>query len=111
MIKKQNRINVRKVSFSTSTLLLHPFNDLFSRTTWISRCQKGKTSRDLNEARDDGVLGWEWYQLDYNNCTSLQGDNYTNTSPLIFLQARCSSILMPNQQFQSTEGRIRNRIK
>ena len=39
-------------------LLLHPFNGLFSRTTWVSRYQKGKTSLDLNEARDDGVLGW-----------------------------------------------------
>jgi len=37
--------------------LLHPFNSLFSRTTWASRYQKGKTSLDLNEARDDGVLG------------------------------------------------------
>ena len=33
------------------------FNDLFSRTTWVSRYQKGKTSLDLNEARDDGILG------------------------------------------------------
>ena len=39
-------------------LLLHSFNGLFSRTTWLSRCWKGKTSLDLNEARDDGVLGW-----------------------------------------------------
>ena len=38
-------------------LLLHPFNGLFSRTTWVSRYQKGKTSLDLNEARDDRVLG------------------------------------------------------
>ena len=37
-------------------LLLHPFNGLFSRTTWVSQYQKGKTSLDLNEARDDGVL-------------------------------------------------------
>ena len=35
----------------------YPFNGLFSRTTWVSRYQKGKTSLDLNEARDDGVLG------------------------------------------------------
>jgi len=33
------------------------FNGLFSRTTWVSRYQKGKTSLDLNEARGDGVLG------------------------------------------------------
>jgi len=37
--------------------LLHSFNGLFSRTTCVSRYQKGKTSLDLNEARDDGVLG------------------------------------------------------
>jgi len=35
-------------------LLLHPFNGLFSRTTWVSCYQKGKTSLDLDEARDDG---------------------------------------------------------
>ena len=37
---------------------LHPFN-LFSRATWISWYQKGKTSLDLNEARDDAVSGWQ----------------------------------------------------
>jgi len=36
---------------------LHTFNGLFSRTTWVSRYQNGKTSLDLNGARDDGVLG------------------------------------------------------
>jgi len=34
-----------------------PFNGLFSRTTWVSRYQKGKTSLDLTEAGDDGGLG------------------------------------------------------
>jgi len=33
------------------------FNGFFSRTTWASQYQKGKTSLDLNEAREDGVLG------------------------------------------------------
>jgi len=33
-----------------------------SRTTLVSPYQKGKTSLDLNEARDDGVLGWQWYR-------------------------------------------------
>ena len=28
-----------------------------SRTSWVSRYQKGKTSLDLDEARRDGVLG------------------------------------------------------
>jgi len=40
-------------------LLLHPFNSLFSRTTWVSWYHKGKTSLDLNKARDYGVWGWQ----------------------------------------------------
>jgi len=32
-------------------------NSFFSRTTWVSQYQKGKTSMDLNEARDDRVFG------------------------------------------------------
>ena len=39
-----------------ATTTLHPFNGLFSGTTWARRYQKGKTSLDLNEARHDGVL-------------------------------------------------------
>jgi len=35
-------------------LVLHPFIGLFSRTTWVSRYQKSKTSLDLNEASDVG---------------------------------------------------------
>jgi len=35
--------------------LQHPFDGLFSRTTWVSRYQTGKSSLDLNEAKDDGV--------------------------------------------------------
>ena len=48
----------------------------------VSRKQKGKTSLDLNEARDGGVWGWQWHQLDHMQtiCTSLQTDNHTNTS-------------------------------
>ena len=73
-------------------LLLHPFNGLFSKTSWNGRYQKGKTSLDLNEARDYGVLGWQWHQLDHMQTifTSLKTDNHTNTSSLIFLHAGCS---------------------
>jgi len=35
-------------------LLLLPFNGLFSRTTWLSWYQKGETSLDSNDERDDG---------------------------------------------------------
>jgi len=67
-------------------LLLQLFNGLFSRTSWVSQYQKGKTSLDLNEARDDRVLGRQWQQLDHMQtiCTSLQTDNHTNTSSLNF---------------------------
>ena len=34
------------------------FNGLYSRTTWVSHCHKGKTSLDWIEARDDGILGY-----------------------------------------------------
>ena len=46
---------------------------------WVSQYQKSRTSLDLNEARDDGFLGWQWHQLDHMQtvCTSPQ----TNTSP------------------------------
>ena len=79
-------------------LLLQPFSSLFSRTTWVGRYQKGKTSLDLNEARDDGVLGWQWHQLDHMQiiCTSLQTDNHVNTSSLFFTVQML--FLMPNQQ-------------
>jgi len=41
------------------------FIGLFSRTTWVSWYQIGKTSLDLNQARDDGVcMGMQWHQLD-----------------------------------------------
>ena len=58
-------------------LLLHPFNGLFSRTIWVIRYQKDKISLDSNEARDDGVQGWQWQQLDHMQtiCTSLQTEN------------------------------------
>jgi len=61
-------------------------NGLYSRTTWISQYQKGKTSLDLNEARDDGVLGMQWHQLDHTQtiCTLLQTDIHNNTSSLNF---------------------------
>jgi len=44
------------------TTALHTFNGLCSRTSRVSRYQKGKTSLDLNEARDDGVFGRQWHK-------------------------------------------------
>ena len=41
-------------------LLLHPFNGLFSRTTWVGRHQKGKPFRILLQQE---MTGWQWHQL------------------------------------------------
>ena len=43
------------VNIKQQQLLLHQIKDLFSRTTWSSWYQKGKTSLDLNEARNLGT--------------------------------------------------------
>ena len=70
-------------------LLLQPFNGLFSRTTWVSRYQKGKTNLDFTGARDSE---WQWHQLSHMQvCTSLQTDNHASSPPLSFLQAGCPS--------------------
>jgi len=65
------------------TSTLHPFNGLFSRTTSVSRHQKGKPFWILLEQE---MMGWQWHQLDHMQiiCTSLQTDNHASTSPLSF---------------------------
>jgi len=57
-------------------LLLHLFKGLFTSTTWVSQYQNGKTSLDLNNARDNGVLGMDNMQA---ICTLVQTDNHTNS--------------------------------
>jgi len=83
-------------------LLIHPFNCLFSRTTCVSWYQKGKTSLDLNEARDDGVLGRQWHQLDHMQtiCTSLQTDNHTHQHLISQFFTGRMLFLTPSQQCQ-----------
>ena len=67
----------------------HPFNGPLSRTTRVSRYQKGKTNLDFTEARDSES---QWHQLGHMQvCTLLQTDNHASTPPLRFLQARCLS--------------------
>ena len=67
----------------------HPLNGPLSRTTQVSRYQKGRTNLDFTEARDSE---WQWHQLGHIQvCTSLQTDNHSSTSPLSFLQAGCPS--------------------
>jgi len=67
----------------------HPFNGPFSRTTQVSRYQKGKTNLDFTKARDSE---WQWHQLGHMQvCTLLQTYNHTSTPLLCFLQAECHS--------------------
>ena len=67
----------------------HPFNGPLSRTTWVSRYQKGKTDLDFTEARDSE---WQWHQLDHMQvCISLKTDNHASTPPISFLWAGCPS--------------------
>ena len=79
----------------------HRFNGPFSRTTRVSRYQKGKSNLDFTEARDSE---WQWHQLGHLQvCISLQTDNHARTPPLSFFTGRMP-FLSPNQQHQSTEG-------
>jgi len=69
----------------------------------VSQYQKGKTDLYFTEARDSE---WQLHQLGHMQvCTSLQTDNHTNTPPLSFFTGRMP-FLPPNQQRQSTEGKL-----
>jgi len=68
--------------FYFSNTHTHLFNGTFSRTTQVSRYQKGKTNLDFTGARDSE---WQWHQLGRMQvCTSLHTDNHTNTPSLGF---------------------------
>jgi len=71
-------------------LLLHPFNGLFSRTTWVSRHQKGKPLWILMKQE---MMGWQWHQLNHMQiiCTSFQTYNYLSISSFNVLWAGCPS--------------------
>ena len=73
------------IQYNTHTHVYGPL----SRTTRLSRYQKGITNLDFTEARDSE---WQWHQLDHMQvCTTLQTDNHASTPPLCFLQAGCLS--------------------
>ena len=62
---------------------------VLSGSTQLSQYQKGKTNRDLTQARDSE---WQWHQLGHMQvCTALQTDNHASTPPLSFLHAGCPS--------------------
>ena len=91
-------------------LLLHLLNGLLSRTTWVSRYQKGKTSLDLNEARDDGVLGCSG--ISWTICKQSAPCSRQITTPATHHSIFTGRMLFPtpNQQCQSTDGRLLRQI-
>jgi len=52
------------------------------------------------------MMGWQWHQLDHMQitCTSLQTDNHATISSIFTGQML---FLMPNQECQSTEGKVK----
>jgi len=78
-----NSINyeVQTWSHYITTTTLYPLNGLISRTTRVSRHQKGKPFWILLEQQ---MMGWQWHQLDHMQITrtSLQTDDHASTSPL-----------------------------
>jgi len=66
---------------------------------------EGKTSLDLNEARNYWVWGWQWHHLDYMQtiCISLQTDNHTNTSSVNFYRPDAFSDAQPCQNTEGTD--------
>ena len=83
---------------------LHPFNGLFSRTTWLSRHQKGKTSLDLNKARNDGVLGCSGIRWTMCKQSAPRFRQITTPTPHHLIFTGRMLYLTPDQQSQSTEG-------
>jgi len=83
------------------------FNGLFSTTTWVSQFQKCKTSLDLNEARDDGVLGCSGISWIICKQSAPCSRQTTTSTPHHSICTGRMLFLTPNQQCQSTEGKIK----
>ena len=86
--------------------LLHPFNGLFSRATWVSWYSKGKTSLDYNEARDDGLWGCSGISWTICKQSAPRSRQITTPTPHHSIFTGQMLFLMPNQQCQSIEGQL-----
>jgi len=71
----------------------------FSKTTWLSGQQKGRTILDFNEPRDDG---WQWHQLDVRKSFTSHSRQITMQVPHHSVFTGRMPFLLPNQ---STEGK------
>jgi len=107
----ETNVAVQKKTLSakvtTTTTRLHPFNGLFSRTACVSRYQKGKTSLDLNEARDNGVLGCSGISWTICKESAPRSREITTPAPHHSSFTGRMLFLTPNQERQSTKGNIK----
>ena len=85
VIISQPLFRVHMVHLMDTHTHTQPFNGPLSRTTRVSRHQKGWIL--LKQETE-----WQWHQLGHMQvCTSIQTDNHVSTPPLSFLQAGCPS--------------------
>jgi len=84
------------------SLLLHPFNGLFSRTTWVSRHQKSKPFWILLKQEMMGGNGISW-----TVCKSFAPHSKQRTMPVPHCSVFTGQMpfLLPNQQHQSTKSK------
>jgi len=85
-------------------LVLHLINDLFSRTTWVSQYQKGKTSLDLNQARDDTVWGCSGISWTIRKQSASRSRQINTSTPHHSVFTGWTLFLMPYQQCQGNQG-------
>ena len=93
------------MSTQTHTTVLQP-SCILSETTWVSRHQKGKTSK-VNQSGFTGAgdSEWQWHHLGHMQiCTLPQTHNNASIPPLSFLQAGCPSCRPTNSVNPGTEG-------
>ena len=76
----------------------------FSTTTWISWYQKGKTTLDLNKARDDGVVRSSSISWTICKQSAPRTRQISTPTPHHSIFTGRALFLMPNQQCQSIEG-------
>jgi len=73
----------------------HPFTGRLSRTTRVSRYQKGKTNLDFTEARDSE---WQWHQLGHMQVCTSRSRKITTPAPGRSVFTGRIPFLPPNQQ-------------
>jgi len=86
---------------------IHPFNGPSSRTTWVSRYQKGKTIRISLKQETVSGSGISWAIC---KSTPRPDRQLCQHPPLSFFTGGMP-FLLPNQQCQNTEGNVPKRNK